>query len=284
MASVDLNEIRRAIVAAIASDDQLVDLLVFKGGNALEIVHKIGQRSSLDMDFSMQQDVQDESEISGRLFAALNAKFRSSGLVMFDERFGLRPPDREPGNLWGGYSAEFKLIGEKEYGELNGDLESIRRQAIELGPEHQRRFKIEISPFEYTEGKVSVSIDGNTAYVYTVEMIAVEKLRAICQQSPNYPHRAHPAPRARDFYDIYAAITEGGIDLAAPQTIELIRRVFAAKDVDLLLLKQIHEQREFHRGDWPSVQNAVRVRLRQFDFYFEFVLAEIERLDSLWVK
>ena len=284
MTDINLNEIRKTIVAAIASDDKLVDLLVFKGGNALEIVHNIGQRSSLDMDFSMQEDVDDSGEIGQRLFAALEHRFDSIGLVVFDEKFGLRPLDREPGNRWGGYSAEFKLIARTKHDEFDGDIDSIRRQAIELGPEHQRRFKIEISPFEYTIGKISVDIDGETAYVYTIEMIAVEKLRAICQQSPEYPHRAHPAPRARDFYDIYAAITEGEVDLGSPHTLELIQKVFAAKDVDLAIIKQIHEHREFHRAGWPSVQNAVRVRLRQFDFYFEFLLAQIERLDSLWVE
>jgi hypothetical protein len=261
-----------------------VDILVFKGGNALELIYRIGQRSSLDMDFSMQGDVQEASEIADRLFAALHARFQAAGLVIFDERFEARPPNREPGDPWGGYGAEFKLIELETYNDLGGNLEAIRRQAIELGPEHQRKFKIEISPFEHTVGKVSVEVEGNTAYVYTVEMIAVEKLRAICQQSPDYPHRSHPAPRARDFYDIHSAISEGGVDLASPQTVELIRKVFAAKDVELSLLRQINDQREFHRPDWSSVQNAVRVRLRQFDFYFEFVLAEIERLESLWVE
>ncbi len=114
-------------------------------------------------------------------------------------------------------------------------------------------------------------------------MIAVEKLRAICQQSPNYPLRAHPAPRARDFYDIYAAITEGGVDFASPKVHKLVIDIFKAKSVDIALIREIHERREFHRADWPAVQNAVRVRLRQYDYYFEFVLAEIEKLHSLWI-
>ncbi len=281
---MDLNDIRKTIIAAIALDDKLFDLLVFKGGNALELAHAIGHRSSLDMDFSMEEDVQDAHEIEERLFRALRERFDLVGLVIFDERFGPRPRERKPGIRWGGYTAEFKLISREEYRGLNGDLDSIRRQAIKLGPDHLRRFKIEISAYEYTDGKVPVKIGGYTAYVYTIEMIAVEKLRAICQQSPNYPLRRHPTPRARDFYDIYAAVSEGGVDISSSHTLDLIRPVFAAKSVDLLLIREIHEHREFHRADWLSVQNAVRVRLRQFDFYFDFLLAQIENLDSLWVE
>lgn len=281
---MELNEIRRAIVASIGSDQRLFDLLVFKGGNALELVHSIGQRSSLDMDFSMEGDVEKGEEIETRLFKALKERFSRLGLVVFDERFGPRPSDRKPGIRWGGYSAEFKLISDEDYQTLTGDLDALRRQAIEFGSDHQRRFKIEISAYEYTTGKVSHDIAGARAYVYTVEMIAVEKLRAICQQSPNYPLRRHPTPRARDFYDIYAAVSEGGVDFAAPQTMDLIRVVFAAKDVELSLIGEIHMHREFHRGDWPSVQDAVRIRLRQFDFYFDFLLAQIENLKALWIE
>jgi len=281
---MNLTEIRRTIVGAIGSDERLFDLLVFKGGNALELVHSIGHRSSLDLDFSMEDDVDSGHEIGERLFIVLRERFDEAGLVIFDEKFGPRPRDRKPGIRWGGYSAEFKLIGGEDYSALGGDLDSLRRQAIEFGPDHQRRFKIEISAYEYTDGKVSHEIGGYKAYVYSVEMIAVEKLRAICQQSPTYSLRRHPTPRARDFYDIHATVNEGGVELASPHTMDLIRAVFAAKDVDLSLIRLIHEQREFHRADWPSVQDAVSVRLRQFDFYFDFLLAEIEKLEALWIE
>jgi hypothetical protein len=281
---MDLLTIRTIIITSIASDERLMDLLVFKGGNALEIVHKIGQRSSLDLDYSMATDVEDASEISGRLFKVLKARFNSEGLILFDEVFVPRPSNRKPGSFWGGYTATFKLIENHLYESLDGNLEDIRRQSMVIGFNNRRTFKIEISAFEYCEGKIEVDIDGYKAFVYSIDMIAVEKLRAICQQSPNYPLRVHPTPRARDFYDIYAAITEGGVDFTSPKIHKLVVDIFNAKSVDLALIGEIHEHREFHRADWPSVENAVRVRLRQFDYYFEFVLAEIEKLQSLWIK
>jgi hypothetical protein len=45
----DLRQIRKALLTAVASDDVLYDLLVLKGGNALELSHRIGERASLDL-------------------------------------------------------------------------------------------------------------------------------------------------------------------------------------------------------------------------------------------
>ena len=281
---MNLHEIRTAIITAIGADDELMEQLVFKGGNALEIVHKIGNRASLDMDFSISEDLRDVAEFEARLFRSLRHHFDSAGLVLFDQRFGPRPTNRLHGDLWGGYNAEFKLIERDRFESLGGKLEDIRRQAITMGAGQQRKFRIEISAFEYCEDKIAAEVDHYTVYVYSIDMIAVEKLRAICQQSPSYELRVHPTPRARDFYDIHAAVVDGGVSFASPEVHELIGKVFQAKTVPLYLLGEIHEHREFHRADWPAVQDAVRVRLRQFDYYFEFVLAEVEKLQPLWVK
>jgi hypothetical protein len=59
----------------------------------------------------------------------------------------------------------------------------------------------------------------------------IEKLRAICQQMPEYTHRTRHSGRARDFYDIYCVVTELGIDLGSEENLELARRIFAAKQV-----------------------------------------------------
>jgi hypothetical protein len=115
-------------------------------------------------------------------------------------------------------------------------------------------------------------------------LIAIEKLRAICQQMPEYAFRGHKKPRGRDFYDIFTIVSESAVDLASTENIEIIRHVFAAKSVSLLLLQLIPGQREFHRPDWPNVQNSVSGDLQDFDFYFDFVLDQAERLKPLWDK
>jgi hypothetical protein len=101
---------------------------------------------------------------------------------------------------------------------------------------------------------------------------------------PDYPHKGHPSARARDFYDIHSAVTRLGIDLASKDNLELARHMFAAKQVPLSLLPRIREHREFHRPDWPSVRDSANDVAEEFDFYFDFVLDQVERLKSLWIE
>ena len=56
---MDLEKIRTTVIVAVCSDDYLLDRLVLKGGNALTLLHGIGFRTSLDIDFSMENDFED---------------------------------------------------------------------------------------------------------------------------------------------------------------------------------------------------------------------------------
>ncbi len=71
-------------------------------------------------------------------------------------------------------------------------------------------------------------------------------------------------------------------DLATQDALELTRHIFAAKDVPLDLIGKLSNYREFHRPDWPSVQDTVGGDLESFDFYFDFVLDIAKTLDPLW--
>lgn len=281
---MDLLQIRRTILTAVASDDVLADILVLKGGNALELIHKIGDRASVDLDFSVATDFPDPSEIEERLARALDDRFDAVGLQVFDFRFGPRPSNRAHGAEWGGYLAEFKLIPKELATELGGELDKMRPQAQATGPRDQRRFKLEISAFEHVTGKQSVTVDHYSCFVYSVDMIAAEKLRAVCQQSPDYPLQRNRTARARDFYDIYVTVTEGGVKFRSVGFQSMVRSMFEAKRVNLKLLNSIDDQRNFHRTDWPSVEVAVRRTLREFDFYFDEVLAFVQLLEPLWVE
>jgi hypothetical protein len=115
-------------------------------------------------------------------------------------------------------------------------------------------------------------------------MIVLEKLRAICQQMPEYAQRTRPNARARDFYDIWCTLAATGLNLSAPQNTDLLRHIFAAKEVPLRLLAGIGEQREFHRPDWPAVVASVAGNVEEFDFYFDFVVEKVWALKPLWVE
>jgi len=63
----ELEQIKKLAVIAMFSDDELMEQLVLKGGNALDLVHRLSTRGSLDVDFSMQSDFVERSDAFRRL-------------------------------------------------------------------------------------------------------------------------------------------------------------------------------------------------------------------------
>ncbi len=283
---MDFLEIRRLVVIAMFSDDVLFERLVLKGGNALELIHHVINRGSLDIDLAIQDDFEDLADTKKRIFAALHDRFDSAGFLVFDERFGPRPkvlgPDKPP--TWGGYLAEFKLIAKGPASNLKQEVDRMRREAHTIGPGQLRVFRVEISKHEFCLGKRKADLDGYSIYVYTPEMCVLEKLRALCQQMPDYPHTGDTKrARARDFYDIFETIEQLGIDLGTPENLELCRNIFSAKEVPLSLLQGLADMREFHRPDWELVRLTVPGNPREFDYYFNYILQVVlPRLKPLW--
>lgn len=281
---MDLAEIRRLAIVAMFSDDVLLEQLVLKGGNAVNLVYEFGTRVSMDVDFSLEGDFSDIEGAKGRIFRALKGRFGAAGVVVFDESFEVRPSSTNAGpkDRWGGYEVRFKLIAADEFQGIGDDIDKARREALVIGPSQQKVFKLQISKFEYCAPKTEVQFDDYAIYVYTPWMLAVEKLRAICQQMPEYTRRVNPRARARDFYDIHSIAIGAMLDFSSAECQDLVVFMFDAKEVPLQLIGKIPLQREFHRPDWPSVEIAVSGDLREFDFYFDFVVAQTKLLKSLW--
>lgn len=279
---MDLADIRRLVIVAMFSDDMLFNKLVLKGGNAISLVYRYGARGSLDVDFSIEGDFQDADDAGKRIMAALEDRFAAAGFELFDFTFGQRPATKGWDPKWGGYRIQFKIIERQKHGELRADLEAIRRNATVIGSAQQRTFTIEVSKWEFCEGKVETELDDFAIFVYTPAMLAIEKIRALCQQMDEYPTRGAKTARARDFYDIYVILEESKMDLASTVTGNLVKAIFAAKDVPLRLIGLIGNYREFHRLDWPSVEATVMRGLKPFDFYFDYLLGVARELESLW--
>lgn len=74
--------------SAIASSELLIERLVLKGGNALQLVHRLGARASMDLDYSMEGDVDDASALGIELESALSKRFIAAGYEFIDFRFG----------------------------------------------------------------------------------------------------------------------------------------------------------------------------------------------------
>jgi Nucleotidyl transferase AbiEii toxin, Type IV TA system len=283
------DRIKKLVVIAMFSDDLLMDEFVLKGGNALDLIHRISTRASVDVDLSIGGEFPGGSdELIRRARAALTTTFAEAGYGVIDVRIADRPKalSADVADFWGGYRIEFKLIELDRAAELEGDEERLRRNAINLG--QGTRFFIDISRNEYIDGKEMRELEGYVVFVYSPVMMVCEKLRAICQQMPEYEavvHRGRPgAPRARDFLDVHAIVTRFAVSLQQPDNEEVLRQIFLAKRVPLRLLRGIEQYRDFHRADFEAVRQTVRpdTKLETFDFYFDFVVSLVQELKPLW--
>jgi len=281
----DYREIRRIAITAIFSDDVLFERVVLKGGNALSLALGMSNRTSLDLDFSIENDFEDLDDIRNRVQSALENRFLAVGFVVFDFKFGAKPSIVPEGQSprWGGYVAAFKVMEKQKYEKLEGNLAARRRNSLVIGPGQQRVFTIDLSKYEYVIGKLEVELDDYTIYVYSPTMIAIEKLRAICQQMPEYTLQRCPSARARDFYDIHLIVSLIGMNLNSLENLDLVKHIFAAKEVPLKLLGKIKDQKEFHRPDWDSVKiSSNNDKLAEFDYYFDFVVEQVNSMKALW--
>lgn len=286
-----LEKIKRFTVVAMFSDDDLEEDLVLKGGNAMDLVHRLSSRASMDLDFSMKHDFPgDVEDFCARVERALKKTFKPEGYEIFDVKMEEKPKaiSDDMRDFWGGYGVEFKIISSEIFDKNKDDINKLRQNAINIG--QGKRFLIDISRFEYTDGKEEADFDGYRIYVYSAEMIVCEKLRAICQQLPEYNEiirRSYKGKaRARDFLDIAVLIDARQIDITSENNKEILVEMFKAKKVPLEFLNKIKDQRDFHKNDFVSVLATVKPgqQLHDFDFYFENVVSLVEKLETFWDK
>ena len=282
-----ITRLKRWAIMGVFADDDLMDLFVLKGGNALDIVHLLGSRASVDIDLSMAEDIDPltVTDIEAKLHRGLNLVFGENGYVAFDIEVKPRPRQisADVEDFWGGYRVTFKLIATEKRRLLGDDLERLRREALMIGGEG--KLQIDISKHEFIEGKEASDLDGYQIFVYPPMMIVAEKLRAICQQMPEYRKivRTNVRARARDFLDIHATVERFALDLRQPEFHDLVLSVFAAKRVPPSFLARINETKAFHEPDFVSVQATMhsKVKLRDFGFYFDYVCGLAESLHFL---
>lgn len=282
-----LESIKKTTIISLFSDDDLLDLLVLKGGNAMDIVHKVSSRASVDIDLSVDKNF-DYATVWPKVETAIRNGFAEKGYLAFDIKMAIKPgeiPD-ELASFWGGYLVEFKLISLTRAAEVDHHLETMRREAIQLGK--RSRFTIDISRHEYTDDKQPHDLDGYTIYVYSPEMIVCEKLRAICQQMEKYAEiiqrKGLGNQRARDFIDIEVLVRKFNIDLGSARARHLVEQMFSIKRVPLTLLGEIPETRDFHALGYLEVRAAMKpgIEVHPFDYYFDFVVEHLQKLEPLW--
>jgi predicted nucleotidyltransferase component of viral defense system len=265
-----------------------MERLVLKGGNALDIAYNISTRSSIDLDFSIDGEFSDFAWFETTITKVIVARFEEAGLRAFDVRVTEVPDSLTPNvrDFWGGYKIEFKLATEEIQLRFADDVEQMRRNATVIGPNQVRTFSIDISKFEHCSAKKPVDILDYRIWVYSPEAIVLEKLRAICQQMPEYGNivtNPRRRPRARDFVDIYHVADALRLNLQTIECRRLLELIFQAKRVPTEWLMDIRNHRGFHASDFESVRLTVvnAASLKEYDEYFEYVVELAEMLHSL---
>src|ERR1700690_1829338 len=123
--------VKKTAIIAMFSDDVLMDRLVLKGGNLLDIIYAISSRSSVDVDFSIDGELGDVTSLKARIHRVLSAAFAEIGYELFDLNLREVPKNLsvDLGEFWGGYQIDFKIISGESYRKFGAELGQIRRNA-----------------------------------------------------------------------------------------------------------------------------------------------------------
>ena len=186
MAIDNLDSFKREVILALFADNTLLQQLVLKGGNLLDVVYGISTRPSRDIDLSICGEIEDMERFRGTIENALRKWFEPKGYVVFDVNLREEPRDvsEEFRAFWGGYKVDFKVVDAQTYAAHAGDGAKLRVLARTVVDNDGKRFPIEISKHEYVDEKVCEIVDDLAVYAYSPQMLVAEKLRAICQQMP----------------------------------------------------------------------------------------------------
>jgi hypothetical protein len=154
------------VLAAIYKEDILNEALYLKGGQAIRLKEDIQERFSADVDFSLEEDIKDPTNFFDRLMQnALRAEFDAHGYYLFDFKHSRRPEikkDSTP-DFWGGWAAEFKLIGSNK---KHLTIDKLRREALLPKEASSTKIELDFSEYEYCQGSEKIKINSSTINVY----------------------------------------------------------------------------------------------------------------------
>jgi len=284
-----IEKIQKIAITAMFSDDEFLEKLSLKGGNAMDLIHKISSRASIDLDFSICTDfeVSNLKKIETRIHTLLINAFKEEGLIIIDFKFEKKPKiaNTENEDFWGGYFISFKVIEESKYNEYSNDINTLRRRTIVIGTQQKKTFRIDLSKFEYCDPREEIEFNGLTIYCYSPEMIMFEKLRALCQQTDEYKKVVKSMTkraRAKDFFDIFVIMKSRYININKKENIDLLKKIFKAKKVPLELIHKIRNDFEFHESDFESLRDTIKpgFELKSFKYYFDYVLDKFENIKT----
>lgn len=285
--SILADKYRLLTVQAIFSNDTLMEALTLKGGNAMQLLD-ITDRASQDLDFSIKQGIKLSEEVEGKMFKdSLERIFEENNLVVIDYKFTNKPKKSKSilPPFWGGYAIEFKVVKTEIYNQYKGTPQRLSTMSEAIDGD-KKRIEIDISLEEYTEPRITMDLDEYTIYLYSPLMIIYEKIRALCQQLPNYPLSSTEKVRARDLYDIYIAIMKSPEQALRDEVLDsknvyILEKMFKTKNVDIELLKEIegyHNELLQDYNDRVLAQISASAEKPEFEFLFSYNLEIIHEL------
>ena len=281
---MEVDEVIEICLTGLYKEDVFNDTLYLKGGQALRIKEDLKSRFSADIDFSTPSKIELPDLFFKNLVDALSNEFSARGYHLFDFKPERRPkfrPNDMP-DFWGGWLVTFKFIENKN---KTLPLENKRKQAIIPRGALSQTIDFDISEYEYCGSVEKVKVKSINVSVYSRVLLLVEKIRAICQQHPDYKLKGNDS-RARDYYDIEKlwskVIQEKNEKLFLEECSKHIHNVFDAKQVDFGLLDKIFldDFVEIQRSGWSSVVATVSDKIQNFDYYNEnlkLIISEIKK-------
>jgi len=263
-----IEEVITEAVLAVYAEPELAEHVYLKGGAALRLLDGLTTRLSMDADFSLDHPLEDSDAFFGTIHQGLIRRFDPHGYDILDFKHRRKPQKAHPDKpvWWGGWICEFKLCSHSFRKE---SMETRRRNAVVPAGTKKTTIPLDISDHEYCGTGRRKVIAGVEIHGYTRELLVLEKLRAICQQHPDYPY-SKDKNRARDFYDILQLTQEADDEFLATCRNE-IDKVFDAKKVPLTFLNALWDDRFtdiFARG-FDEVRETIRGTPYPFDIYLE---------------
>lgn len=262
-------------LVAIYSEDIFNESLYLKGGQAMRFAEKSDLRLSTDIDFSIENKIEDPELFFKLLKECIYNHFDSINYHIFDFKFNRRPEikkDNVP-DFWGGWEVLFKLI---ENNKKTFSIDKKQREAIIPDGANGSTIQLEISQYEYCKSIQNIQIKGSIIKSYSRSLLVLEKLRALCQQHPAYQIKGNRL-RARDFYDIAKLVekyTSKGERLSLiNECKDHLAGVFEAKAVSLSILNKITKGPFLSRQEvnWEQVKGTVSGKKEKFSFYVQVV-------------
>lgn len=275
------NKIRETVLKAIFSNDQLMDILTLKGGNAMKIL-QLTTRESQDLDFSIREGIRLDKETYAPIFEeCIEKEFSAYDIRLLNFKFEHKPLKKNKFTppFWGGYIITFSIITNEEYNKLSPNhLKNPAQFAMNVTPntEHKKVI-LELSFDEYTDQREEVLLDDVTIYVYSPLMIVYEKIRASCQQLPDYKIGS-PKKRARDLYDIHTILTNKNNihlkeNLFEQKNLTVLIKMFELKNVPLSLILKLNTiydelNKDYQDNVIPTISSEKSIP--SFEYIFEY--------------